>query len=114
MPQRFQQGRTRREGNSEAAPEAVGQVVGGGCQSGWGRVLSVTNAIDAGTWRQADSGWTSAGRPGGRGGGGYLPPFQCIPGSQRSWVPQRLCTTQASLQLRRSCLPHALCTVQLS
>ena len=25
-------------------------------QSGWGRLLSVTNTIEAGTWRQADSG----------------------------------------------------------
>ena len=40
---------------SEAAPEAVRQAVGGGCQSGWGRLLSVTNAIEAGTWRQGDS-----------------------------------------------------------
>ena len=35
---------------SEAAPAAVRQVVGGGCQSGWGRLLSVTNAT-------GDSGW---------------------------------------------------------
>ena len=28
----------RREGASEAAPEAVRQAVGGGCQSGWGRL----------------------------------------------------------------------------
>ena len=39
------------------ALEAVGQAVGGVCQSGWGRLLSVTNAIEAGTWRQGDSGW---------------------------------------------------------
>ena len=45
-----------REGASEAAPQAVRQAVGGGCQSGWGRLLSVTNAIEAGTWRQGDSG----------------------------------------------------------
>ena len=32
------------------APEAVGQAVGRGCQSGWGWLLSVTNAIEAGTW----------------------------------------------------------------
>ena len=38
-------------------PEAVGQAVGGGCQSDWGRLLSVANAMDAGTWRQGDSGW---------------------------------------------------------
>ena len=58
-----------REGTSEAAPEALGQAVGGGCESVWGRLLSVTNAIEAGTWRQGDSGWAKAGRP----GGGYLP-----------------------------------------
>ena len=45
------------EGAPEAAPEAVRQAVGGSCQSGWGRLLSVTNAIEAGTWRQGDSGW---------------------------------------------------------
>ena len=51
------QGCIRRKGTSEAAPEAVRQAVGGGCQSGWGRLPSVTNAIEAGTWRQGDSGW---------------------------------------------------------
>ena len=35
------QGCIRREGASEAAPEAVRRAVGGGCQSGWGRLLSV-------------------------------------------------------------------------
>ena len=54
------------------APEAVRQAVGGGCQSGWGRLLSVTNAVEPGAWCQVDSGWAGAGRPGG--GGGYLPP----------------------------------------
>ena len=44
-------------GNSEAAPVAVRQAVGGGCRSGWGRLLSVTNAIEVGTCRQGDSGW---------------------------------------------------------
>ena len=29
----------------------------GGWIGGWGRLLSVTNAIEAGTWRQGDSGW---------------------------------------------------------
>ena len=38
---------------SEGAPEAVRQAVGGGCRGGWGRLLSVTNAVEAGTWRQA-------------------------------------------------------------
>ena len=52
-----------------------GPAVGGGSQSGWGRLLSVTNAIEAGSWRQGDSGWALAGRP----GGGLLY-FQCIPG----------------------------------
>ena len=66
-----------REGTSEVAPEAARQAVGGGCQSGWGRLLSVANAVDAGTCCQADSGWAQAGRPGG--GGGTSPPFQCIP-----------------------------------
>ena len=47
----------RREETSEAAPEAVKQAVGGGCQSGWGRLLSVTHAVEAGTWREGDSGW---------------------------------------------------------
>ena len=42
----------RRQGTSESAPEAVGQAVGGGCHSGWGRILSVTNAIEPGTCRQ--------------------------------------------------------------
>ena len=46
------QGCIRREGASEAALEAVRQAVGGGCQSGWGRLLSVTNAIEAGACRQ--------------------------------------------------------------
>ena len=41
----------------QAAPAAVRQAVGVGCQSGWGQLLSVTNAIEAGTWRQGDSGW---------------------------------------------------------
>ena len=70
------QGYNRREGTSEAAPEAVRQATGEGCRSGWGRLLSVTNSIEAGTWRQGDSGWAMAGR----GGGGPPPPFQRIPG----------------------------------
>ena len=37
----------RMRGTSEAAPEAARQSVGGGCQSGWGQLLSVTNAIEA-------------------------------------------------------------------
>ena len=34
----------------------TGDLVGG-CQSGWGRLLSVTKAVEARTWRQGDSGW---------------------------------------------------------
>ena len=45
--------------------EAVRQAVGGGCQIGWGRLLSVINPMEAGTWGQEDSGWAQAGRPGG-------------------------------------------------
>ena len=66
------QGCIRRKGTSKVVPEAVGQAVGGGCQRGWGQLLSVTNAIEAGTWRWGDSGWAKVGRPGG--GGGSLPP----------------------------------------
>ena len=69
--------RTRREGTSEAAPEAVGQAVGGGCQSGWGRLLSVTSAIEPGTCRQVVAGHRLGTLEGGVGG---APPFQCIPG----------------------------------
>ena len=65
----------RREGAPEAAPEAVRQAVGGGCQSGWGRLLSVTNAIEPDIWRQ----WLGAGREPWKGGEGPPPPFHCIP-----------------------------------
>ena len=65
------QGCIRREGTSEAAPEAVRQTVAAGCQSSWGRLLSATNAIEAGTCRQGDSGWALAGRP----EGGAVPPL---------------------------------------
>ena len=51
------QGCIRRGRISKAAEEAGRQAVGGSCQSGWGRLLSVTNATEAGTWRQGDSGW---------------------------------------------------------
>jgi len=60
-----EQGCTRREGTSEAAPEAARRAVGGGCQNGWGRLLSITNPIEAGTCHQGDSG--ECGR--------YLPPL---------------------------------------
>ena len=73
------QGGTRREGTSEVASEAVRQAVGGGCQSGWGRLLSVTNAIEAGTWCQGDCGlsigwalWTGE-------GGAKAPPLPMHP-----------------------------------
>ena len=36
------------------APEAVRQAVGGGCQIGWGRLLSVTTAIEAGLLASGD------------------------------------------------------------
>ena len=74
-----------RERTSGAAPGAVIQAVGGGCQSGWGRLLSVTNAVEAGTWCSGDSGWAYTWRSGGgrvpsplamhpSGGGGHTPP----------------------------------------
>ena len=78
------QGCIRRGRTSEATPEAIRQAIGGGCQSGWGRLLSVTNAIEAGTWRSGDSGWARAGRPR---RGVACPPFRC---NQRGgfWVPK--------------------------
>ena len=51
------QGCIRMEGTLEAAPAAVRQAVGRGCRSGWRRLLSVTNAIEVGTWHQGDGGW---------------------------------------------------------
>ena len=36
----------RREGASEAAPGAVRQAVGGGCRSGWGRVMALQSVPD--------------------------------------------------------------------
>ena len=71
------QGCIRREEASNAAPQAVRQAFGGGCKSGWGRLLSVTNAIEAGTCRQGEAG-PSLGAM--EGGGGCLPLFQCIAG----------------------------------
>ena len=47
------QGCTGREGASEAVREASG----GGCQGGWGRLLPVESATEAGISRQGDSGW---------------------------------------------------------
>ena len=40
-------GYIRRDGASQWATEAVRQAVGGGCQSGWALLLSVTNVIEA-------------------------------------------------------------------
>ena len=40
----------------KAAPEAVRQAAGGCCQSGWGRLLSVADAIEPGTCRHGNSG----------------------------------------------------------
>ena len=51
------QGCIGRDKTSEVVPEAVGQAVEAGCQSGWGPLLSVTNGIEAGVCRQGDSGW---------------------------------------------------------
>ena len=73
----------RREGTSEAAPEAVRQAVGGGCQGGWG---AVTVGYKCHRSRHLASGgrWLGIGwAPWGAGGGGYLPPFQCTPLPQR-------------------------------
>ena len=48
----------------------------------WGRLLSVTNAIEAGIWRQGQ--WLGIGWAPWRGeGGGRPPPFQCSPGGDR-------------------------------
>ena len=69
-----QQGRGQGCTGRGGAPEAVRQAVGGGCQSGWGRLLSVINAIEPGTCRQGDSGWAQAGRL-----GGGAPPFSMPP-----------------------------------
>ena len=69
---RVQWGKASKGRDLRGAPEAVGQAVGGGCQSGWGRLLSVTNAIEAGTRRQGE--WLGIGWPPWRGGGGALPP----------------------------------------
>ena len=73
------QGCIRREGTSEAAPEAVRQAVGG----------EVAKAVGGGYCRLqmalslalALTGTVAGQRPGALewGGGGYLPPFQCIP-----------------------------------
>ena len=67
-----------REGASEAAPGAVKQAVGGCCRSGWWRLLSVTNAIETGTWRQGVQ-WLGIGWAPWRGGGGAPLPLPMHP-----------------------------------
>ena len=62
----------RREGASEAAPEAVRQAVGGGCQSGWGGYCRLQMPLKPALGVR------------GRQPGRYLPPFQCIPGPQHT------------------------------
>ena len=71
------EGCLRRDGASEAAPDAVRQAVGGVFQSGWGRLLSVTNAIGAGTCGRGGSGRAQAGRPEGGGVTSPLPMHPC-------------------------------------
>ena len=89
----------RREGTSEAAAEAVRPAFGGGCRSGWGRLLSVTNAIEVGTCRQGDGGWAWAGRPGGGGAGTPHPSNASLPPPPPSTLPNAamayrcVCTT---------------------
>ena len=84
------QGCVRRQGIFDAAPEAARQAVGGGCQSGWGRLLSVTNAIEPGPWRQETVAGHRLGALEG-GGGATSPPFQCIPGGLRLVEGQHHC-----------------------
>ena len=69
----------RREGAAEAAPEAVRQAAGGGCQRGWRRLLSITNAIEADNCGQRDSGWAIGWAPW---RGGVPPPLPMHP-----WEP---------------------------
>ena len=89
----WDQGCIGREGTSEAAPEAVRQAVGGGCQSGGERLLSVANAMKLALGvRETVAGHTL----GALRGGGYLPPpFQCIPGWDGT-PPPTPCPTNAS------------------
>ena len=65
----------RRKGTPEAAPEAVRQAVGGGCRSGWGRLLSVTLSLALGV-----RGTVARHRLGAveEGGGGCPLPLHCI------------------------------------
>ena len=62
--------------SSDAAPEAVRQAVGGGCQSGWGRLLSVTKSLSpALAAREAAAGHSL----GALEGGGDTPPLSNAP-----------------------------------
>ena len=110
------QGCIRGEGTSEVAPESVRQAVGGGCQSGWGRLLSVTNAIEAGTWRQGGwAPWREGGLQGGMGGGAPFPircrqlwktclPVPCQSNPRRAL--DRLCMTRPVIWGRTSKIPQ--------
>ena len=79
------QGSIRREGASETAAETVRQAVGGGCQSSWGRLLSVMNATEAGRAGVAVRGTVAGHRLGRPGRGAVPPPFQRSPGG--GWTP---------------------------
>ena len=57
----------------------VRRGVGDGCQSGWGRLLSVTNRVGAGSCGRGESGWAIGQGLGGRGGGGVPPPLPMHP-----------------------------------
>ena len=50
-------GASEGEGPQRRPPGAVIQAVGGGCQSGWGGYCRLQVPLEAGTWRQGDSGW---------------------------------------------------------
>ena len=65
------QGCSRKEGTSEGAPEAVRQAVGGG----YCRLQMPLKPALALRETRLGAGWALWKR-----GGGYLPPFQCIPG----------------------------------
>ena len=79
-------------GTSEASPQAVRQAVGRGCQIGWGRLLSVTNAIEAGTCRQGDVAGSRLGAlERGRGGSPLeMPPWASGIVSKDSSGPQNI------------------------
>ena len=70
----------RRDWASPGPPAAVRQAVRGVCHSGWGRLLSVTNAVEAGTWRQGGSGWAIGWAPWRGGRPPPPPPGLCLKG----------------------------------